>query len=241
VSGSTYYEVLGVGRDADTEEVRAAYRRLLRRVHSDVGGTDALFQYVRRAYEVLSDSSSRREYDRSLDEGQRRDEGSDPGAGADSASGSSSGSSTGRAGREDHTNKSAPPDPSTRVSAERAVDRRRRRVLGAVAVVLVLALVFYFYRLSTEVKFEIRGSATAGPQQVSVHYWSDSTGPAGVTTTGTLPFDISFHPSKHETMRVTAYGSVSSCYVTDGFGTQLDSAGGEGEVDCQYIYEANKN
>ena len=35
------YEVLGVARDADAEQIRKAYRKLARRHHSDVNPGDA--------------------------------------------------------------------------------------------------------------------------------------------------------------------------------------------------------
>ena len=62
----TCYEVLGVRPQASTEEIRSAYRRLMRAVHPDVGGTAALFDEVRHAYEILEDPSRRRAYDTEL-------------------------------------------------------------------------------------------------------------------------------------------------------------------------------
>lgn len=62
----TCYEVLGVRPQASTEEIRSAYRRLLRAVHPDVGGTAALLDEVRHAYETLDNPSRRRAYDTEL-------------------------------------------------------------------------------------------------------------------------------------------------------------------------------
>jgi molecular chaperone DnaJ len=62
-----YYEVLGVGRDANGEEVRKAYRRLARQYHPDVNKEDdagARFKEINEAYEVLSDEEKRAAYDR---------------------------------------------------------------------------------------------------------------------------------------------------------------------------------
>lgn len=64
-SGSLY-EILSVAPDAGAEELRAAFRRLSKKVHPDAGGSDALFAQVKDAYDVLSDPARRAEYDRSL-------------------------------------------------------------------------------------------------------------------------------------------------------------------------------
>ena len=45
---------LGVGPDADRDEVEAAYRRLMRRVHPDVGGAPGLASQLNLAREVLA-------------------------------------------------------------------------------------------------------------------------------------------------------------------------------------------
>lgn len=64
-SGSLY-EILSVAPDAGAEELRAAFRRLSKKVHPDAGGSDALFAQVKDAYDVLSDPARRAEYDQSL-------------------------------------------------------------------------------------------------------------------------------------------------------------------------------
>jgi hypothetical protein len=50
-------EILGVARDATPEELRVAYLRLSRQVHSDLGGSDGLFRHVKLAYDTLNDPS----------------------------------------------------------------------------------------------------------------------------------------------------------------------------------------
>ena len=62
-----YYEVLGVGRDADEAAVKKAFRRLARELHPDVNAHDpdaeAKFKEAAEAYEVLSDTDRRQLYD----------------------------------------------------------------------------------------------------------------------------------------------------------------------------------
>lgn len=65
----TYYEVLGVDRDASTAQIRAAFRRLARAHHPDTstsGSADSLAP-INDAWRVLGDPALRQAYDRSLD------------------------------------------------------------------------------------------------------------------------------------------------------------------------------
>jgi curved DNA-binding protein len=62
-----YYEMLGVPRDADQDEIRRAYRKLARKYHPDLNSdSDAedRFKELGEAYEVLSDPDKRERYDR---------------------------------------------------------------------------------------------------------------------------------------------------------------------------------
>ena len=63
-----YYEVLGIPRTASAKEIKAAYRRLARKVHPDVNQGDKSaeerFKEVAEAFAVLSDPEKRATYDR---------------------------------------------------------------------------------------------------------------------------------------------------------------------------------
>ena len=61
-----HYEVLGVGRSARAEDVKAAYRKLARKYHPDVNkasNASERFREATEAYEVLSDPQKRKIYD----------------------------------------------------------------------------------------------------------------------------------------------------------------------------------
>lgn len=62
----THYEMLGVIPDTDAAAIKAAYRKLVRTVHPDVGGNGALFGLITEGNECLRDPSRRAEYDRYL-------------------------------------------------------------------------------------------------------------------------------------------------------------------------------
>lgn len=64
-----YYELLSVRQDATDEEIRKAYRRLVRNHHPDYSGqADAAeFRKIQEAYETLSDPARRAAYDRELE------------------------------------------------------------------------------------------------------------------------------------------------------------------------------
>lgn len=63
-----YYEILGVGRSATTEEIKKAFRRVARETHPDANPDDpeaeARFKLAAEAYEVLSNPERRQRYDR---------------------------------------------------------------------------------------------------------------------------------------------------------------------------------
>lgn len=62
-----YYEILGVARSADADEIRKAYRRLARKYHPDLNPGDKAaeerFKNVQEAYDILNDEKKRAVYD----------------------------------------------------------------------------------------------------------------------------------------------------------------------------------
>ncbi|HEX9116860.1 MAG TPA: molecular chaperone DnaJ [Anaerolineae bacterium] len=67
MSKRDYYEVLGIGRDADDSAIKSAYRKLALQYHPDRNkAPDAgeRFKEINEAYEVLSDGQKRQMYDR---------------------------------------------------------------------------------------------------------------------------------------------------------------------------------
>ena len=68
VSKRDYYEVLGVGRDADESAIKSAYRKLALQHHPDRNPDDPAaeekFKEASEAYSVLSDPQKRAAYDR---------------------------------------------------------------------------------------------------------------------------------------------------------------------------------
>ena len=60
----SYYETLGVTRQASELEIKTAYRKLALKAHPDKpGGNAELFKAISEAYEVLSDAQRRATYD----------------------------------------------------------------------------------------------------------------------------------------------------------------------------------
>jgi curved DNA-binding protein CbpA len=60
----THYEVLGISETASEDEVRHAYRRLVKAAHPDAAGDPEQFRRITEAYDVLADPVQRAAYDR---------------------------------------------------------------------------------------------------------------------------------------------------------------------------------
>lgn len=58
-----HYQTLGVSPQADTKDIKKAYRKLAGKHHPDKGGDENEFKKVQKAYETLSDPQKRAEYD----------------------------------------------------------------------------------------------------------------------------------------------------------------------------------
>jgi DnaJ-class molecular chaperone len=72
MSKPNFYEILGVAKDADDGAIKKAYRSLSLKYHPDRNQSEDAVGKIREineAYEILSDSSKRRDYDHELQHG----------------------------------------------------------------------------------------------------------------------------------------------------------------------------
>jgi len=59
----THYDTLGVAENASPDDIKKAFRKLANQHHPDKGGDTNKFQQIQSAYETLSDSNRRAQYD----------------------------------------------------------------------------------------------------------------------------------------------------------------------------------
>jgi len=59
-----YYKILGVSRDATSEEIKRAFHKLAHKHHPHKGGDAKKFKEINEAYQILSNKEKRTQYDR---------------------------------------------------------------------------------------------------------------------------------------------------------------------------------
>ncbi len=76
-----FYDILGVQKNASADDIKRAYRKLAGEHHPDRGGAAERFKEINEAYQVLSDSTKRGQYDQygqTFDQSQRQGYGGNP-------------------------------------------------------------------------------------------------------------------------------------------------------------------
>lgn len=58
-----YYNILGVSKNSTPDEIKQAYRKLVKEHHPDRGGDAEHFKKINEAYEILKDQQKKSEYD----------------------------------------------------------------------------------------------------------------------------------------------------------------------------------
>ena len=67
----THYEILGIRKTASTDEIKTAYKKLVKKYHPDVYPGDKTYaekktKEINEAYDVLSNPDKKREYDEAI-------------------------------------------------------------------------------------------------------------------------------------------------------------------------------
>lgn len=81
VDNNKFYDLLGVGKKASTDEIRRAFKKSALKNHPDRGGDKEKFQEIQEAHEILTDEKKRSIYDKYGEEGLK--EGGGGGGGMD--------------------------------------------------------------------------------------------------------------------------------------------------------------
>ena len=66
MADKNYYDILGVSKDANPEDIKSAYRKLAKKYHPDINkepGASEKFKEINEAYECLSDPQKKSNYD----------------------------------------------------------------------------------------------------------------------------------------------------------------------------------
>lgn len=74
-----YYELLGIPKNANQDDIKKAYRKLASQHHPDRGGDTKKFQDIQAAYDTLSDPVKKSQYDNPEPQGFQRFGGFPPG------------------------------------------------------------------------------------------------------------------------------------------------------------------
>jgi len=64
IMAKDYYQILGVQKNASSDEIKKAYYKLAHKFHPDKGGDEKKFKEINEAYQVLSNKEKRSQYDR---------------------------------------------------------------------------------------------------------------------------------------------------------------------------------
>ena len=63
---NNFYSIFGVSQNANKNELKAAYRRLVKKHHPDTGGDKNKFLEIQLAWETLNDPIKKQNYDRTI-------------------------------------------------------------------------------------------------------------------------------------------------------------------------------